>query len=202
MEPPPAPKHMPYPNTPVDGLLFFEIVMFTITTAATGLQFIQIYRSVWWLPHKYTHHAMNFYLIDIHLVMFILVIFARRLMYMLGCVAPAKFHSVMFKIRVSLLLAIFGELTLRSCMPSSFFSKYILSLLPGIYVPDSIWSDNISIIYPLFELVSESQVPKNTISNLKRASIPPNQNSPGPTRSIDAQFAWQQIIDLVPMSRN
>lgn len=58
MEPPPAPKHMPYPNTPVDSDLFFEIVMFVFTTVAAGLQFLQIYRSVWWLPHAYTHHAV------------------------------------------------------------------------------------------------------------------------------------------------
>lgn len=62
MEPPPAPKHMPYPNTPVDSDLFFEIVMFTFTTVAAGLQFLQIYRSVWWLPHAYTHHAMVSYI--------------------------------------------------------------------------------------------------------------------------------------------
>lgn len=122
LEIPTAPKHIPFPNIPMNGELLFEIIMFVFTTAAAGLQFLQIYRSVWWLPHAYTHHAMvsywnniirhyshyilylfqNFYLIDVHLVMFILVLFARRLIYMLGCMilqrfAPAKILPFVFE---------------------------------------------------------------------------------------------------------
>lgn len=151
---PPAPKHLPYPNTPVDSDLFFEILMFIFTTVAAGLQFLQIYRSVWWLPHAYTHHAVvsfslfdlsllhcyeirtcefkiafcfqNFYLIDTHLVMFILIIFARRLIYMLGCVilekfTPTRFHTIVFKIYRYYIIVINYILLLILC--DSFISE-------------------------------------------------------------------------------
>ncbi|XP_019872949.1 transmembrane protein 39A-A [Aethina tumida] len=85
MEQPPAPKHIPFPTTPVDSDLFFEAMMCFYTIVCTMLQYLHLYRSVWWLPHSYTNHAVNFYLIDVHLVIFIILILSRRLLYVLGC---------------------------------------------------------------------------------------------------------------------
>lgn len=53
-----APKHIPFPNTPVDHQLYFEFVMFLFTICAAGLQFIHLYRSVWWLPHSGIRHTL------------------------------------------------------------------------------------------------------------------------------------------------
>lgn len=55
---PTAPKHFPFPNTPVDSDLVFEILMYFFTITTAGLQFLHIYRSVWWLPHSYTNQAV------------------------------------------------------------------------------------------------------------------------------------------------
>lgn len=85
LEQPPAPKHFPFPNTPIDDDLVFELLMFLYTTTAAGLQFLQLYRSVWWLPHSYNNHSVNFYLIDGNLVIFIMIILSRRLVYIVGC---------------------------------------------------------------------------------------------------------------------
>lgn len=58
LEQPIAPKHFPFPNIPVDNDFMFEIMMFFYNVVACGLQFLHLYRSVWWLPHSYTDQAM------------------------------------------------------------------------------------------------------------------------------------------------
>ncbi|XP_014260397.1 transmembrane protein 39A-A isoform X2 [Cimex lectularius] len=76
-----SPKHMPMPSLPQDGNITFEVIMFFFTCAVTFLQFLHLYRSVWWLPNSYTKFAMNFYLIDPYIVAFILTILTRRILY-------------------------------------------------------------------------------------------------------------------------
>lgn len=53
-----APKHIPFPYLPQDGTLLFEAMTFVFTLVATGLQFLNLYRTAWWLPHSYTNQAM------------------------------------------------------------------------------------------------------------------------------------------------
>ncbi|KAM3957072.1 transmembrane protein 39A [Aphomia sociella] len=77
---PVPPKHIPFPYIPQDGTFLFEAMTFVFTLVATGLQFLNLYRTAWWLPHSYTNQAMNFYLIDPHLVAFIVTIIFRRLL--------------------------------------------------------------------------------------------------------------------------
>ncbi|CAH0719837.1 unnamed protein product, partial [Brenthis ino] len=74
------PKHIPFPYIPQDGELLFEIMSFVFLLVAMGLQFLNLYRTMWWLPHSYTTQAMNFHLIDPHLVAFIVTIISRRLL--------------------------------------------------------------------------------------------------------------------------
>ncbi|XP_041980230.1 transmembrane protein 39A [Aricia agestis] len=78
-ENPSPPKHIPFPYIPQDGVLLFEIMTFAFTVVATGLQLLNVYRTVWWLPNSLTSEAMHFHLIDPHLVGFILAILSRRL---------------------------------------------------------------------------------------------------------------------------
>lgn len=76
-----APKHIPVPNVPQDGNIMFEVIMFVFTGTTSFLQFLHLYRTVWWLPQSYTRYTMNFYLIDPYLVGFIGTILGRRLVY-------------------------------------------------------------------------------------------------------------------------
>ncbi|PZC78189.1 transmembrane protein 39A [Helicoverpa armigera] len=89
-EGPVAPKHIPFPYIPQDGTLLFEAMTFVFTLVATGLQFLNLYRTAWWLPHSYTNQAMNFYLIDPHLVAFIVTIISRKLLLSI-CLAILRF---------------------------------------------------------------------------------------------------------------
>ncbi|KAJ8921469.1 hypothetical protein NQ315_003087 [Exocentrus adspersus] len=91
VEQPAAPKHFPFPSTPVDDDFFFEFLMCFFTVTSAGLQYMHLYRSVWWLPHSYTNQALNFYLIDKYLVMFIVLVLSRRLIYMISCKVLERF---------------------------------------------------------------------------------------------------------------
>lgn len=55
---PVPPKHIPFPYIPQDGTLLFEAMTFVFSLVATGLQFLNLYRTAWWLPHSYTNQAM------------------------------------------------------------------------------------------------------------------------------------------------
>lgn len=71
------------PIMPRDGPLLFEIVMFCFVGVALMLQYLHLYRSVWWLPHSYNHTTMNFYLIDPILIAFSIIILSRRVVWTL-----------------------------------------------------------------------------------------------------------------------
>lgn len=62
-EGPSPPKHVPFPYIPQDGTLLFEAMTLIFTVVTTGLQFLNLYRTNWWLTNSYTNHAMVIYLI-------------------------------------------------------------------------------------------------------------------------------------------
>jgi len=77
------PQAVPIPDIPHDSSFTFEVIIFCYTSAALGLQYLNLYRTVWWLPHSYTHQAMNFYLIDPFTIIFSLTLLGRRLLWYL-----------------------------------------------------------------------------------------------------------------------
>ncbi|XP_050479759.1 transmembrane protein 39A isoform X4 [Bombus huntii] len=78
-----VPKHVPIPVVPVDGHLTFEALSLVVSIIAASLQMLNLYRTVWWLPHSYNNYSMNFYLIDPYLLVFIIIMVARQFIYSL-----------------------------------------------------------------------------------------------------------------------
>ncbi|XP_052741177.1 transmembrane protein 39A [Bicyclus anynana] len=111
------PKHIPFPYIPQDGEMLFEIMSFVFTTVAMGLQFLNLYRTMWWLPHSSTTQAMNFYLIDPHLVAFIVILLCRRLLLSLSLVffksmvPPKTLPYVNVGVRMSVLWIVLGAMS-------------------------------------------------------------------------------------------
>ncbi|XP_059479426.1 transmembrane protein 39A isoform X2 [Neocloeon triangulifer] len=79
----PSQRHIPMPDIAVDGELFHECLMFMFSSVSCGLQFLHLYRSVWWLPMSNSKYAMNFYLVDPYLVAFIGAMLSRQFVYCL-----------------------------------------------------------------------------------------------------------------------
>lgn len=46
----PMPKHIPFPDPASSSELLNELIMFLFTTCASSMQFINIFRTNWWIP--------------------------------------------------------------------------------------------------------------------------------------------------------
>ncbi|XP_037955343.1 transmembrane protein 39A [Teleopsis dalmanni] len=77
----PMPKHIPFPDCSGSSEIVNELILFLFISCCSAMQFINIYRTLWWLPDSYINHTVNIYLIDPYLVAFLLVFSSRRLIY-------------------------------------------------------------------------------------------------------------------------
>ncbi|GAB0090812.1 transmembrane protein 39A [Sergentomyia squamirostris] len=85
------PKHIPFPDYSNPPEIINELIMFVFVAIAAFAQFLHLYRTGWWLEDSFVHETMNFYLIDVYLVMFIVTILARRVVY-LGIVSVLRMN--------------------------------------------------------------------------------------------------------------
>ena len=60
----------------------FEAFVFVFSIVTLGLQYINLYKTVWWLPNSHSNYALNFYLIDPYLFTLLIIINGRRVLYM------------------------------------------------------------------------------------------------------------------------
>ncbi|XP_005090602.1 transmembrane protein 39A isoform X2 [Aplysia californica] len=85
------PKHSYLPDIPMDSNLYFECMLFVFGIIMMCLQYINLYKTVWWLPQSHAQYALNFYLIDFYLVGFISILLATRfLVYFVQEIHSAK----------------------------------------------------------------------------------------------------------------
>lgn len=52
------PKHIRFPDVPYSSEMVNELIIFAYTLIATAMQFLHLYRTVWWLPESNTNQAM------------------------------------------------------------------------------------------------------------------------------------------------
>ncbi|XP_023337791.1 transmembrane protein 39A isoform X2 [Eurytemora carolleeae] len=76
------PQPVPLPDIPHDSQTTFEVLVFMYNLAGLGLQYLNLYRSVWWLPHSYNSTAVSFYLIDPSVIAFSVLLLGRRLLWL------------------------------------------------------------------------------------------------------------------------
>lgn len=115
----PATLQKPVPSIPHDGPLQFEVFIFVYSMIALFLQYLHLYKSVWWLPHSYNAYAMNFYLIDPQLIAFCGLVLVRRVIWTIEkkfiiAVTPAAWAQSFVIVARSLntLVVLFGLLWL------------------------------------------------------------------------------------------
>ncbi|XP_037079907.1 transmembrane protein 39A-like isoform X2 [Pollicipes pollicipes] len=110
-------QHVLIPDIPRDGELFFEALMVVFVCTGLGLQYLNMYRTIWWLPHSYTAYAMNLYLIDTDVAGFVLTLLCRRFVWaVLKHISlnylPRKIaHFMYLTSRVLVLLIVFSLLS-------------------------------------------------------------------------------------------
>lgn len=74
-------RHSHIPETGNTSNLFFEFFVFMNCCFFLSLQYINMYKTVWWLPQSNASYAVNFYLIDGYLVGLVIVLLSRRFVY-------------------------------------------------------------------------------------------------------------------------
>ncbi|XP_041350642.1 transmembrane protein 39A-like isoform X2 [Gigantopelta aegis] len=89
------PKHASIPEIPGDSNLYFEVMLFIFGVIVMCLQFINLYKTVWWLPHSHSNYALNFYLIDPYLLQFLCLLMSRRL---IACFVQEIYGSRSYKV--------------------------------------------------------------------------------------------------------
>lgn len=115
------PKHAHVPWIPADTNLSFELMMYIFGIIVMCLQYINLYKTVWWLPHSHGNYGVNFYLIDPYLVGFLCVLMSRRLLwaYVQGIYDPRSGKGILYMF-VQLTKVIF----VSSAMCALFYTGY------------------------------------------------------------------------------
>ncbi|KAI1700666.1 putative transmembrane protein domain-containing protein [Ditylenchus destructor] len=58
-------QHKPWPDLPQNqSKLFFECTLFLYSVLALFLQYLNLYKTLWWLPKSHWHYSMKFHLIN------------------------------------------------------------------------------------------------------------------------------------------
>ncbi|VDO27973.1 unnamed protein product [Brugia timori] len=61
--------HPIWPEMPQgQGELFFECTLFLYSVLALFLQYLNLYKTMWWLPKSYWHYSLKFHLINPYLL--------------------------------------------------------------------------------------------------------------------------------------
>jgi len=76
-------RHIRIPPIPRESSIVFELILCLHAALFSGLQFVHLYRTVWWLPQSFNSTGINFHMIDENLVIFIAAILGRRIPYLL-----------------------------------------------------------------------------------------------------------------------
>ncbi|KAK9980397.1 hypothetical protein ABG768_000008 [Culter alburnus] len=139
-------RHSRIPDLPLDSNLLFESLLFLYLLVALFVQYINIYRTVWWSSYNQptASTSMNYHLMDYHLAVFITVMLARRLVWTIISEASQASPSSLLRY-VALIAARLILLTLCGWILCwtlvNLFQRYsVLNLLflgyPfGVYVP-------------------------------------------------------------------
>uniref|UniRef100_A0A7N6F8D4 Transmembrane protein 39B n=1 Tax=Anabas testudineus TaxID=64144 RepID=A0A7N6F8D4_ANATE len=139
-------KHCKIPELSGDRNVLFELHLFFCHLIALFVHYVNIYKTVWWYPpsHPPSHTSLNFHLIDYNMLVFTVIILARRLIAAIVKEASQS-GKLSFPHSVFLVTARFAVLTLTGwslCRSLIYlFRTYsVLSLLflcyPfGMYVP-------------------------------------------------------------------
>ncbi|KAH8232959.1 hypothetical protein KR026_002288 [Drosophila bipectinata] len=87
------PKHIPFPDHATTSEWLSELIMCAFTMGSAIVQFINIYRTNWWLPQAHTRHMVNIDLIDPYLRYLLFILNTRRLIYCLLLIKIRKFDE-------------------------------------------------------------------------------------------------------------
>ncbi|KAG8186274.1 hypothetical protein JTE90_004618 [Oedothorax gibbosus] len=191
------PKHIPLPEFPPNSDLEFEFDSLILSIFAMGGQYINLYRSVFWLPYSHTEYALNWYLIDYYVVGISLIMMGRRLPVCLlkklcKMCFPASYQS-----NCTLCVHIFTMITLISLL-FYFFYNVILEhgIVSAVFLlyPFVVYAVVMGPNYKKFlELQSAPPPPKNTGARSKHSAPIRNSSTVNHVCSMSAETIREEV---------
>ncbi|CAG7728703.1 unnamed protein product [Allacma fusca] len=131
-------KHIRLPPLPRESNLMFEMILLFHVTIFTSLQFLHLYRTVWWLPQSFNSTGMNFHLIDGNLVVFTMAVLARRVPYLLLKSLLPSFSHWMLQLVLTLHMLVWLLITSYSLVSVKYddhgYKGHVNTLLHLIYL--------------------------------------------------------------------
>ena len=104
---------------------------------AQFLQYVNLYKTVWWLPNSYTY-ALNFYLIDPYLCAFLAIINSRRVLYVFVnefYVGRSSWLVPSYVVQSVKLVTVLAVLQLAAVCVYHIFQRYSLGCCACLFVP-------------------------------------------------------------------
>ncbi|GFT42589.1 transmembrane protein 39A [Trichonephila clavipes] len=183
------PKHIPLPDLPPSSDLYFEIDAFALSIFAMAGQYINLYRSVFWLPYSHNEHALNFYLIDYYILTINVIMLSRRLPV---CILKKICNFCFPTSYQSTYMLCIHIVTIISFVPVLLFCFYNVMLEHGIL-------SIVFLIYPF--VVSVVVLGTNTTKFLELKSAPPERtivikSKGGNTASIKNSSAVNHVCSM------
>lgn len=128
------PKHLPFPYIESQSDWLVEGFSFLVAVFALGCQYLEMYRTVWWLPEFANKQALHFQLIDKIVIAFIVAILGRKFLALFvlssarylkkrhkSCYTLSNYIPLIYALQLGCLLGV--------CCFDVFFQYGILNLL-------------------------------------------------------------------------
>ena len=111
--------------------------MLVFSLVAQFLQYVSLYKTVWWLPNSHTY-ALNFHLIDPYLCAFLAIVSTRRVLYLFikeFYVGRSQWLIPSFIVRCVKGVMVISVLQLTAVCAYQIFQRYSLGCCACLVVP-------------------------------------------------------------------
>lgn len=115
------PQHPTLPDLPRgQGELFFECTLFLYSVLALFLQYLNLYKTMWWLPNSHTHYAVKFHIIDPYILSCVGLILGRKVtwcflkkisLFLPGeeDTMPGYVHAIEWSLKIPMIIAVISS---------------------------------------------------------------------------------------------
>ncbi|VDP03488.1 unnamed protein product [Soboliphyme baturini] len=129
----------------VQGELFFECTLFLYSVLVLFLQYLNLYKTMWWLPNSHTHYALKFHLIDLYVLSCVGLILGRRVIlcflnkltvvpYDENKPIPLWLSVLEWIMKLPVITAIIASFSFSFVHVLAFYSRFVLQMFTSAFI--------------------------------------------------------------------
>ncbi|CAG2167609.1 unnamed protein product [Oppiella nova] len=196
-----SPKHINLPKLWSENELLFELQSMVVFIISMTTQYLNLYRTVWWLPQSHTNIAMNFHLIDVNVVQFCVLFIGRPfVLHLAHVITPAlplflRSFYVYSSSLVILMVCIWGHMRCSINIYSSAGITGILCISYPIVIYVLMYCPNVIRAY---EASKTTGTPINWLAGLQSLILPTKFSSQQPSHNCttNAELVREEVDRL------